>query len=188
MTNQFERREKMFRFTALPILLSLFLGACASAPPTAVMDFDSSFDFAPVRKVAIQPIDRTVASSIIVSDMQVSRINGAITEELGRRGYEVVNDNAEADLLLTWHLITQDRMDVRNYNTSSRYNCWNCGSDIRVTQFTQGTFIVDLIDPIRLRSVWRSTFESRLRDQPDPALAEENRRAAAKAIFAQFPP
>jgi hypothetical protein len=47
---------------------------------------------------------------------------------------------------------------------------------------------VDLIDPQSLRSVWRSTWQSRLRDQPDPEQAEENRRAAASAIFAQFPP
>jgi hypothetical protein len=79
-------------------------------------------------------------------------------------------------------------MDVRTYNTSIRYNCWNCGSNIRVTQFTQGTFIVDLIDPRRLQSVWRSVFESRLRDQPDPERAAENRRTAAQAIFAEFPP
>jgi len=170
-------------------LLVLILGACASTP-TANMDFDRAFDFSKVRNIAIQPINRTVASTVIVSDMQVSRINGAIATELQNRGYQVVDDNAEADLLLTWHLITQERMDVRSYNTSSRYNCWNCsgGGNVRVSQFTQGTFIVDLIDPAALRSVWRSTFESRLRDQPDPERAEENRRAAASAVFAQFPP
>lgn len=171
-----------------PCLLALLFTACTSTP-TANMDFDSSFDFGPVKTIAIQPINRTVASTIIVSDMQVSRINEAITQELEQRGYRMVADNAQADLFLTWHLITQERMDVRNYNTSIRYNCWNCGgSNVRVTQFTQGTFIVDLIDPERLQSVWRSVFESRLRNQPDPAQAEENRRAAAAAIFADFPP
>ena len=174
--------------TLWPFLLALLVTACASTTPTANMDFDSSFNFSQVRNIAIQPIDRTVASTVIVSDMQVNRINQALTDELERKGYKVVSSNAEADLLLTWHLITQERMDVRNYNTSTRYNCWNCGSNVRVTQFTQGTFIVDLIDPVRLQSVWRSTFESRLRDQPDPARAEENRRNAAAAIFAQFPP
>lgn len=165
----------------------LILAGCASTP-TAQMDFDPGFDFSGVKTIAIQPIDRSVASTVIVSDMQVSRINEALTAELGRRGYQVVDNNADADLLLTWHLITQERMDVRTYNTSIRYNCWNCGSDIRVTQFTQGTFIVDLIDPRRLQSVWRSVFESRLRDQPDPERAAENRRVAAEAIFAEFPP
>jgi hypothetical protein len=165
----------------------LMLAGCASTP-TAQMDFDAGFDFSGVKTIAIQPIDRSVASTVIVSDMQVSRINEALTAELGRRGYQVVDNNADADLLLTWHLITQERMDVRSYNTSIRYNCWGCGSDIRVTQFTQGTFIVDLIDPARLRSVWRATYESRLRSQPDPERAAENRRAAAGAIFAEFPP
>ena len=170
-------------------LLVLILGACASTP-TANMDFDRAFDFSKVRNIAIQPINRTAASTVVISDMQVDRINQALTDELQRRGYQVVQDNAQADMLLTWHLITQERMDVRSYNTSSRYNCWNCASssNVRVSQFTQGTFIVDLIDPNALRSVWRSTWESRLRDQPDPERAEENRRAAATAIFAQFPP
>jgi hypothetical protein len=171
------------------LLMLVLLTACASTP-TAQMDFDSGFDFSPVKTIAIQPINRSVATTIIVSDMQVTRINEALTAELERRGYRVVDNNADADLLLSWHLITQERMDVRSYNTSIRYNCWSCsgGSNLRVTQHTQGTFIVDLIDPERLQSVWRSTFESRLRDQPDPARAEENRRAAAEAIFAQFPP
>lgn len=171
------------------LLLVLVVTACASTP-TAVMDYDRSFDFTPVRNIAIQPINRMGAGSVVISDMQVDRINQALTDELGRRGYQVVADNAQADMLLTWHLITQERMDVRSYNTSSRYNCWNCSStsDVRITQSTQGTFIVDLIDPQSLRSVWRSTWQSRLRDQPDPERAEENRRAAATAIFAQFPP
>jgi hypothetical protein len=170
--------------------LVLVLASCASTPPTAVMDYDRNFDFTQVRNIAIQPIDRMAASSVVISDMQVDRINQALTDELGRRGYQVVQDNAQADMLLSWHLITQERMDVRSYNTSTRYNCWSCssGSNVRVSQFTQGTFIVDLIDPQSLRSVWRSTWQSRLRDQPDPEQAEENRRAAASAIFAQFPP
>ena len=66
-------------------LLVLMLSACASTP-TANMDFDRAFDFSKVRNIAIQPINRTVASTVIVSDMQVSRINGAIATELQNRG------------------------------------------------------------------------------------------------------
>lgn len=174
----------------LAILFMAFLVGCSTATPVpkANMDFDPSFDFSSVRKIAIQPIDRTVVSTVTVSDMQVNRINEALTTELTNRGYQVVADNADADMLLNWHLVTQERTDVRTYNTSSRYNCWNCGSNIRVSQFTQGTFIVDMVDPLRLQSVWRSVIESKLRSQPDPERAEQNRRAAAGAVFAEFPP
>ena len=176
------------------LLSGLLLAACAStSTPTATADFEQGFDFSGVGKIAIQPIDRTVVTAVIISDMQVNRINKALTAELERRGFQVVQNNADADMLLAWHLVTQERTDVRSFNTSSRYNCWNCrgmgaGSNVTVRQYTQGTFIVDMIDPTRLQSVWRSTFESRMRDQSDPVRAAENRSAAAAAILADFPP
>ena len=176
---------------ALLVLLGTVLITACSSTPTARMDFDPSYDFSGVRKIAIQPINRTVASTVIVSDMQISRINETLTEELGRRGFQVVQDNADADMLLAWHLVTQERTDVRSFNTSTRYNCWNCGSmgtNVSVRQYTQGTLIVDLIDPVRNQSVWRSIIQSRLQSEPDPAESEARRREAAQAIFAPFPP
>ena len=175
------------------ILIPAVIIAC-STPLTATVDHDPSFDFTEVRKIAIQPIDRSVASTVVISDMQVARINQAFTAELNRRGIEVVDTNADADMLMTWHLVTQERMDVRTYDTmSARYStCWHCGAgtttDVRVRQYTQGTLIVDLIDPDRLQSVWRSFIQSRLREQSDPEQAAELRREAAAAIFAEFPP
>ncbi|MGB1142009.1 MAG: DUF4136 domain-containing protein [Halioglobus sp.] len=169
-------------------VLAAVLGACASSLPTAVTDFDGNYNFSEVRKIAIQPFSRANPATVVVSDMQVQRIDEALAVELRNRGFEVVTDNAQADLLLAWHLVTQERTDVRSFNTTTRYSCWNCGSNISVRQYTQGTFIVDLIDPVALRSVWRSTMQSRMRSEPDPQQAEENRRAAAQVIFAEFPP
>lgn len=176
------------------LLIALAVSACSSTPLTATIDHDPNFDFTKVRKIAIQPVDRTVASTIAISDMQVARINEAFTDELSRRGMEVVPNNADADMLMTWHLVTQERTDVRTYNTMSAHHrsCWGCpattGTDVRVRQYTQGTLIVDLVDPSRLQSVWRSIIQSRLREQSDPEAAAELRREAAAAIFEGFPP
>ena len=181
----------------LGLSFAALLSACASTPE-ATMDFDPAFDFSGVRKIAIQPIHRTVASQAVLSDMQIGRVNDSLTAELQRRGFQVVTDNAEADMLLAWHLVTQDRTDIRTFNTATRYNCWNCrrmgmgtSTQTVVRQYTQGTFIVDMIDPDRLQSVWRSIIESRLQSSPpDPASAEAGARRAeaATAIFAEFPP
>ncbi len=175
------------------VVIAAVVSAC-STPLTATVDHDTGFDFSKVRRIAIQPIDRSVASTVMISDMQVARINEAFTRELQRHGVEVVQDNADADMLMTWHLVTQDRLDVRSYNTmSARYtSCWHCGpavgSDVRVSQYTQGTMIVDLIDPQRLQSVWRSVIQSRLTEPRDEEAAAERRQEAAAAIFAGFPP
>ena len=175
-------------FSVAVLIVASVLSACASSPLTAVSDFDSSYDFSRVRTIAIQPFSRANPATVMVSDMQVRRIDEALAVELRNRGFEVVDTDAQADLLLAWHLVTQERTDVRSFNTTTRYSCWNCGGDISVRQYTLGTFIVDLIDPVALRSVWRSTIQSRMRSAPDPQRAEENRAAAAQAIFAQFPP
>ena len=96
-------------------------------------------------------------------------------------------------MFLSWHLVTQEVHDIQTYNTmSARYTrCWHCPpattQNVRVRQFTQGTLIVDLIDPQRQISVWRSILESRMRDRSAEE-AEQARREAAEAIFADFPP
>ena len=177
--------------------LALVLAACGSTP-TANMDFDPAFDFSGIRTFAIQPIHRTEASRAVLSDMQIGRVNASLTDELERRGFQVVDNNAEADILLVWHLVTQERTDVRTFNSSRRYRGWHSGprgwgtmgtnTNVTVRQYTQGTFIVDLIDPVKLQAVWRSVFESRMRDQSNPERAEEARNTAVAAVLAEFPP
>ena len=176
---------------AFASVLALLLTACGSTPLEAVSDFDQGFNFSKVHKIAFQPIDRANLNTIRVSDMDAQRINDALAADLRRKGFTVVENNANADLLLTWHLVTQEKTDVRSYNSMSYYNCWRCGppvSDVSVRQYTVGTFIVDMIDPARGQSVWRSTVQSRLKSKPDPAAEDELRREAAMAIFADFPP
>ena len=181
----FEYTWRMF----LALCIALFVGACSSTP-TATTDYDSRDDFSGVRKIAIQPVNRASPSTVIISDMQIERVNEALTTELERRGFSVVMENADADMLLVWHLVTQERTDIRSFNSTARYNCWNCAgsSNVTVRQYTQGSFFVAMIVPVILRSVWRSIIESRMRNQTDPERAAPKREEAARAIFANFPP
>lgn len=179
--------KRLFPAFAASLLLALASGC--STPIKAVTDFNDQFDFSKVHNIAVQPVDRSNVNAIEVSDMQVERINRALSGELSRRGFEIVPAGSPADLLMTWHLVTEERTDVRTYNSMSYYNCWHCGpnvSDVSVRQYTHGTFIVDMIDPATNRSVWRSIIQSRLEAQPSPT--EERRQEAAAAIFAEFPP
>lgn len=168
---------------------ALVLAGCAT-PLNITTDYDTSYNFAGVRKIAIQPILRTPESAAILSDIQIDRIDTALADELTRRGYQIVDQNSDADMLLAWHLVTQEKTDIRSYNTAGYYSCWRCApmADITVRQYTQGTFIVDLIDPVQMRSKWRATYVSRMGREKDPAKAAAERRTTAQAIFADFPP
>ena len=71
-------------------------------------------------------------------------------------------------MLVSWHLATQQKTDVRTYETPayggyhgygpynrySNYSCWSCmptRTEVSVQDYTEGTFIVDMIDPVRLQ-------------------------------------
>lgn len=174
------------------ILTMLALSACASSP-TAVTDHDHSFDFSGIQTIVILPVSRQVIPTATLSDMQASRIAESMANELRLRGYTVVEEPAEADLWMTWHLVTQERTQVQTYNTVSAHysRCWHCtaanNTSVRVRQYTQGTIIVDMIDPKRKLSVWRSILDKPRGEQREESLAQ-GREERAKALFSEFPP
>jgi len=161
----------------LGLCLCLLLSACGGMPPvsTATTDYDHSYNFSNVHKIAIQPISRDSVSTVMISDIQISRIDQALITELQRRGFEVVTVNADADLFLSWQLVLQESAYVAT-------------ADGSMQKATQGTLFVNMIDPVMLQSVWRARFESGLRDNPESDAAAQYRQEAAEVILAQFPP
>ena len=191
--------------TSLGLLsAALLLGACASTP-TPVVDYKQDYDFSGIQKVGFYKNSGQVTGDnpLQLSDFQKERIDDALALSLRNKGLTVVDDPAEADLLLSWHLGVQDKTDVRTYETPaygagygryggynrySMYSCWNCtNTEVRVSNYTAGTFIIDMIDPTMNKSVWRSVTQSKLkgkRDEDEPGEINE----AADRVLEGFPP
>lgn len=196
---------------ALLGLFGLFtLAACSSGPPKPEVDFDREFDFSQAKTVGFYKNSGQVSGDnpLQLSDMQRNRVDDAVRVAVDNRGFTFLADASKADLLLTWHLVTQHKTDVRStqsvsmggygyggyggyrgYNRYSNYNCWNCSptqTHVSVSNYTEGTFIVDLIDPVSRQSVWRAVTESKLKGKREHEEAHYNEAAAL--IFASFPP
>ena len=181
----------------------LLLAACASAPPEPEIDFKPDYDFTKVTKIAFYDESGRVSGDnpMQLSDIQVDRIDEALEYALQGRGITIVQNPDEADLLLSWHLFTQNKTDVRTYETPaygasygryghynrySMYNCWNCtNTEVRVKNYTEGTFIIDMIDPTLNKSVWRSVTLSKIKG--DPKESRENHIEAANRVLGTFP-
>lgn len=190
----------------LAALTALILASCATEPPKPVVDYKQDFDFRGIRTVAFLPQSGGASGDsprAFISDIVANRIDNGIANAMTAKGITVVEDPRQADAWITWHLVAQEKTDIRTYNTGptygayyggyrgynrrAYYNCWNCGTDVRVRQYTQGTFFVDIIDPARKQSVWRSTIQSKLKGE-QPSRDQADYDAAAGRILAAFPP
>ena len=183
------------------LCVSVLLAACASGPPQPVVDYKSDYNFKAVKKIAFLGDTGQVygVNPLQLSDMQRDRIHEALSYALTNRGFQMVADGAQADLLLSWNLVTEQVTDVHSwgslgmgygglYGIYGGYNCWNCGpgQDISIRSYTRGTFIVDMIDPTLDKSVWRGVTQSPLKGNKREEQGKYNEAAAA--IFAAFPP
>lgn len=196
----------MSRVLNLPIvaMICLLLAACATPPPTPSVDFDVDHDFSGDIKIGFYALSGGVTGSnpMELTDFQKDRINEALRSALDGKGYTLVDSTRDADLLVSWHLNTVEKQDVRTtsspnysmgvgysrYNRYAMYNCYNCmnSTDVRVTDYTQGTFIVDMVDPVKNRSVWRSVTQSKMKGEmlKDQATID----SAARLVLKDFPP
>ena len=199
------RKSRLLCYPAL-LLASLMLWSCASAPPEPHVDFKGDYDFSSVKTIALKPSPRGVSGNsprMLLSDIQINRIDSALYDAIEAKGFDMIDDPSKADALITWHLVAQEKTDVRTYNTGpstggyygrygaynrrAYYNCWNCGgTEVSVRQYTEGTFIVDVIDPVLQQSVWRSVVQSKLKG--DIAQDQTATNEAAARIVAAFPP
>ena len=186
----------------LVLLASVLLSACVSGPPRPDVDYKRDYDFRGIEKIALYEESGQVSGDnpMQLSDIQKDRINTALAQALELKGLELVSEVSQADALLSWHLVTQFKTDVRSYNSPgmygpfygynryAMYNCWSCtgGTEVVSRNYTEGYFIVDIIDPEMKKSVWRGTVHSRLKD--DQLKNQEVANAAAVRIFEAFPP
>lgn len=189
---------------AMSALVALTLASCATKPPEPAVDFAPDYNFSQPKTIGFYAMSGEVTGNnpTELTDFQRDRIDAALRSALEARGFVFVDKTADADLLLSWHLNLMDKTDVKTYNNPSygasvgysrynryaMYNCYNCmnQTDVRVTEYTQGTFIIDMVDPVENASVWRSVTQSKLKEETirDQAALD----SAAIRVLAGFPP
>ncbi len=176
-------------------LAALVLGACALGPPRVTTDFDRSYTFTHIKTVAFEPFTAK-GDNLMLSDMQKNRLREMMMAVLRQRGYDVVAKNESPDALLNWHLVTRERTSVRTYSHNTtpplHWHCWYCGpwmsTQVSMDEYTEGTHILDMIDPARKEGVWRAVVSVPLSLHADPERADRQLQAIAAALLSEFPP
>ena len=180
------------RSIMLFLCCSLVLAGCASGGlPAASIDSKAGYDFSNIKTFGYLPRKDGPAAAEVLSDMEVDRMHRAFEQALNAKGMVFVKDREQADILASWHLVTQEQTDVRSYNSTSFYQCWGCGpsvSDVSVRQHTRGTLIFDLVDQKMRKSVWRGIMQSKIDEKRQVQGQQERFNAIATTMLKDFPP
>jgi hypothetical protein len=159
-------------FTRLTLVaLALFLGACASGPDIR-SDYDRSVDFSAFKTYNF--FNPMGIENPNYSTIYGSVFRDAISREMESRGYVMSDD---PDLLLNVSARLQDKTKVTTYNDPypagyygyrrGFYDPWmgyGYGTSTHVSQYTEGTVNVDMVDARAKRMVWEGVGVGRLKE------------------------
>jgi hypothetical protein len=172
------------------VFAGLLFAGCASGPSIFV-NSDPGANFAAYRTYNFEtPLgtDRSGYSSLLSQYLRT-----ATARELEARGY---TRSDTPDLLINFNVKTKDKIQTTTTPSgpsyggyygyrSGYYGVWN-GYDTQVTQYTEGTLTVDVIDAARKQLVWDGTAVGRVREEarknPQPAIDK-----VITEIFAEYP-
>ena len=144
----------------------LALAACSSTPKVNT-DYNPKHNFGTIKSYHIVNKERSV------NDLIVSRITSALDNSMTARGIKKV-DAANADILIDFMVITKDKTRVTSYNTgygyrgfATPYGGFGYGgiNNVDVHQYTEGSLLIDLVDPSNKKTVWRGTSTATVKNR-----------------------
>ena len=166
---------QQFNPTRLSILLIFLVGlaGCTSGPDIRY-DYDRSADFGAYNTwnfIEDAGPDYEGYESLFTQYMME-----AITIEMNKRGYTMSDD---PDLLLNFNAYIQDKTKVTSMPAAppmggyygyrgAYYGAWGgygYGTETHVSQYTEGTFNIDIVDAKKKQLVWESVGVGRITDE-----------------------
>lgn len=178
----------------LSLVTVFFMVSCNSVKVAA--DYDSSTDFTQYKTFAFykKGIDK-----VEISDLDKRRILKAIEKELMDRGF---TKSMEPDILVNIFTKSQTKVNVTNYaggygpygygGYGGYYGWypWYYGPDYgtSVSQYTEGTLFVDLIDNNKKELAWQGIGSGALDYKGSVAKKEEKVKEFVAQIMSQYPP
>ncbi len=168
----------------------LVLAGCASVPVST--DYDPAFDFGPYRSFSWLEEKQPLTGDLRLDNPLLDqRLREAIERALIARGYK--KSGGAADFVVGYHLSLTQRYDVSTLQSHYGYGPgWNRvgygPADTIVTEYEEGTLVIDVVDRAADRLVWRGQAYGRVRESAAPEEREQRVNRVVESILADFPP
>jgi hypothetical protein len=164
--------------------------ACSGVRVTT--DYDPSADFSDVSSYAwLDERSGVQGDRPDVSSLLDRRVRSAVDAELQSKGLSRVDPSA-AKVLVTYHLGVESKLDVNTINSGYGYGRYGryggISTTTTVSEYQEGTLLIDVVEPESKQLVWRGSGQARLREYATPEQREQRISEAVKQILEDFPP
>jgi hypothetical protein len=195
MSQRIETRNPILSLAGLLLGLSLLLASCSTLKVNN--DYDPSVDFTKLKTYAwMEKANPNEAATIGDNTLIRNRIERSVNAVLDAKGLNMVPRD-EADFLISQHIGIQQKLQVDTtqygYGYGFGYGAWGgpiggYPTQTTVSQYDEGTLMLDFVNPEDNNLIWRGTGQSRVRKTSNPGEREKLIRAVVEKILTQFPP
>ncbi|GAW97487.1 hypothetical protein MTCD1_03114 [Colwellia marinimaniae] len=170
-------------------LLVVSVSGCSSIKNPVI--YYNNFDFSQVKTYSFYRSGSAFFDSQNLPHAQRGSIELAIEKNLDAQDFHY-SDLDSADIIVTYHLVKKQPKDYLNYNKAVlfcapclRANAWQKNNiDWHVYQ---GGLIIDLVDPKRKRSVWRSIYPLKFKVKDNSQELNKKVMAAVNNMLMHYP-
>lgn len=137
------------------MMISLLLVAVNAFGMKVKTDYDRAFDFGRLRTFAFADQRRPNGSLLQRDALENDRIRAALIRDLDKHGFRY-EPTGQADFLIAYYARDTERTEIEpvGYGMPYRWR-WGWGPGVWARDYTQGSVVVDFIDPGRNQLVWR---------------------------------
>jgi hypothetical protein len=146
--------------------VAVLAGGCSTlqvkstAAPGANLAAYRTFAFLP-------PGASSSGAALLATSPAGQEIQGSIAQSLQAKGYVPAQAGQQPDVLIAYNRVLQNKLEVEDWGYAGPF--WG-GWPGAVTQYTEGTIVVDIIDARTRQVLWRGTASQVVNDplNPDP--------------------
>jgi len=163
----------------------IFLVSCTTI--SVNQDYDPAYDFSKLKTYGFIPITEEAG----IDQLNATRLGDAIKENLNTKGY-TLSDNADFGIALFFTKDTKTSIQSTGgygYGYGYGYRGYGgMGGSTYVSQYDEGTLVIDVVDMAKQELVWRGIGTGVLSENPSVEERTANINYAVTEILAQFPP
>jgi len=163
------------------ILAAILFAGCSII--SVNQDYDPSYDFTKLKTYGFIPI----TSEAGIDQLNADRLGEAIKTNLATKGY-TLSEKADFGIALFFSKNTKTSIQSYGYGYGYGYRGYGGTGYADVTQYDEGTLVIDFIDVAENKLIWRGFGTGVVSTNPSVEERTVNINNAVAQILDQFPP